>query len=330
VIRRRPPRRSLGRARVEGDCGSAVAALGVHAALGAGHAAVELWRTTAPACCAVHAARRAADVALAEAALARAARDWRAFEAPGVEALLALRPRFVEARRRRELEAALGAGARPPAADEDWVGPRRRAATDAPGPAVQVAVAARAGRARGPDADADPARPARTVFVENLPPDATAGEVAAAFARAGAVADVELFARAAPAAAGGATAAGNRRRGRAAAADGRAPYRLRLSAPARSATAPRRRPRNPAPRARSGRRLGNASPPRGAGGARDVRRRGRRARGGTPRAARLRRRRPEAAVPDDARGGPAQPLRPPTAAGAWRGRPRGRARRRAR
>ena len=218
---------SLRRTRGEGDCAGAVEALGVHAALGAGRAVVELWRTAAPLeSCAEDAARRAADVALAEATLARAARDWRAFEAPGVEALLALRPRFVEARRRRELEAALGAEAQPPADDDDRIGPRRRTATEAPGPAVQVAVAARASAATA----TSEARLA--VFVENLPGDATASEVAAAFERAGAVADVELFASA-PAAA---TAATGGRRG-AAPADSRAPYKLRLSAPTRSATA---------------------------------------------------------------------------------------------
>ena len=217
---------SLRRTRGEGDCAGAVEALGVHAALGAGRAVVELWRTPRRSRLREDAARRAADVALAEATLARAARDWRAFEAPGVEALLALRPRFVEARRRRELEAALGAEAQPPADDDDRIGPRRRTATEAPGPAVQVAVAARSSAATA----TSEARLA--VFVENLPGDATADEVAAAFERAGAVADVELFASA-PAAA---TAATGGRRG-AAAADSRAPYKLRLSAP----TAPRRR-----------------------------------------------------------------------------------------
>ena len=126
-----------------------------------------------------------------------------------------------------------------PEGNEDWVGRKNRRAVDLPGSIVQLAVSearGHAGAARG-DAAAKAALD-RTVFFDNLPPDATPDELAGLLVRAGAVDHVELFGGAEPDddADDAANNARPRRRAGAKKKGERAPYRLRLSVANRSPT----------------------------------------------------------------------------------------------
>jgi len=235
-------------ARERGGAAQCVAALGVHAALGAGDLLLELWRERPAPVDAEAAAERVDDLAAAEAALRAAAEDWASLEAAGVDALVKLRPHFLQAdaRRRGLRSLARSAGGAfdeapgdeapaAPAKDDDddasWVGRKNRRAADMPGSIVQLAVAeARGSRLARDDPDARLAL-RRTVFLDNLPPDASERELAGMLARAGTVARVELFGAAPEDAEFG---DGARRRKKK--PGERAPYRLRLSVAHRSPT----------------------------------------------------------------------------------------------
>ncbi|KAK7240950.1 hypothetical protein SO694_00055291 [Aureococcus anophagefferens] len=148
-------------ARERGGAAQCVAALGVHAALGAGELLLELWRKRPPPDRRRGAGRSATTtLAAAEAALQAAAADWASLENAGVDALVKLRPHFLQAdARRRGLRslARSGGGAfdfdeapgdeapAAPARDDDedasWVGRKNRRAADMPGSIVQLAVA---------------------------------------------------------------------------------------------------------------------------------------------------------------------------------------------